>query len=67
MIDAITADYQRLDPPAAAYFAAPAQRIRNASAWPTTTSSSRAIKAKYAGIPVGASESIFAPLAQASA
>jgi zinc/manganese transport system substrate-binding protein len=64
VIDQITADYQHLDPSASAYFAA--QR----SAYLTHGLARyeqliAAIKAKYAGTPVGASESIFAPLAQA--
>jgi zinc/manganese transport system substrate-binding protein len=64
VIDQITADYRRLAPKDAAYFD---QR----KAEFTTTSLARYngliadIKAKYRGVPVGASESIFTPMADA--
>ena len=64
VIDQITADYQRLDPTDAAYFAA--QRTAYLSSGLARYDQLiAAIKATYAGTPVGASESIFAPLAQA--
>lgn len=62
--DAITADLKRLDPGDAGYFDAQRQSFE-------TTGLARYhqlindIKAKYAGTPVGASESIFAPLSDA--
>lgn len=62
VIDAITAAYQRIDPADASYFA---QR----KAWFTTTALAEyngleaSIKARYAGTPIGASESIVSPLA----
>jgi len=62
--DAITADLKRLDPGDAAYFDAQRQSLE-------TTGLARYhqlikdIKVKYAGTPVGASESIFAPLSDA--
>lgn len=64
VIDEITTDYKRLLPAEAAFF-------DQQKATFTTTALSRytsllaGIKAKYAGTPVGASESIFAPLAEA--
>ena len=62
--DAITADLTKLDPADASYFAA------RRTAFATTGLASyhrliNEIRARYAGTPVGASESIFAPLAQA--
>ncbi len=62
VIGAITAYYEQLDPADAAYF--DAQR----STFETTTLATynqliAQIKARYAGIPVGASESIVSPLA----
>ncbi|MCW2497668.1 zinc ABC transporter substrate-binding protein [Jatrophihabitans sp.] len=62
--DQITADLRRLDPADHAYFAARHQAFEG-------TDLARyhqligQIKARYAGVPVGASESIFAPLADA--
>ena len=57
-------DFQKLDPADSAYFAR--QRTRfNTVALRRTTPPIAAIKAKYAGTPVGASESIFAMLAPA--
>jgi zinc/manganese transport system substrate-binding protein len=64
VIAQITADYQRLDPVDSAYFAA--QRgayLRHGLA--RYDQLIGAIKARYAGTPVGASESIFAELAPA--
>lgn len=64
VIDAITAEYQKLDPADAAYFEARKQ------AFETTTLAAynqleSDIKAGYAGTPIGASESIVSPLADA--
>lgn len=62
--DAITADLKKIDPADSAYFDAQRQSFE-------TTGLARyhqliaGIKAKYAGTPVGASESIFAPLSDA--
>src|SRR5438270_6974971 len=64
VIDQITSDYKRLAPADAAYF------DQQKTAF-TSTGLARynsvigEIKAKYAGTPVGASESIFSPLADA--
>ncbi len=64
VIDQITADYQRLDPTDSAYFSA--QRIAYLSSGLARYDQLiAAIKATYAGTPVGASESIFAELAPA--
>jgi zinc/manganese transport system substrate-binding protein len=63
-IAAISAGYRRLDPPNAAYYAAARRRF-------DTVGLARyhrvvaQIRQRYRGTPVGASESIFAPLAQA--
>jgi zinc/manganese transport system substrate-binding protein len=64
MLDAITAAYKRLDPTDATYFdqqhgAVVAENLK--SYFHLIAS----IKARYAGTPVGASESVFTPLAQA--
>ena len=64
VISTITADYKQLDPKDSAYFDAQNEAFQ-------TTGLARynqlvnQIKAQYPGVPVGASESIFAPLAQA--
>jgi zinc/manganese transport system substrate-binding protein len=64
VISAITADYQRLDPANAGYYAAREQVFndQDLSAYHQLVAR---ISKDYAGTPVGASESIFAPLAQA--
>jgi zinc/manganese transport system substrate-binding protein len=63
VIDQITADYERLDPAGTAYF--DAQRTDYVDKSLANYSGLiAAIKAKYAGTPVGASESIFEPLAK---
>jgi len=63
VIDQITKDYQRLDPADAEYF--DAQRTAYVTkSLATYANLISTIKATYAGTPVGASESIFAPLAQ---
>ena len=64
VIAAIVAGYKRLDPKDAAYF----DRQRAAFETKALAAYKRelaAIRRTYAGVPVGASESIFAPLAQA--
>jgi zinc/manganese transport system substrate-binding protein len=64
VIDAIAGDYARLDPKDAAYFRARKARLE-------TTGLARyerlitTVKRRYHGTPVGASESVFAPLARA--
>ncbi|GAB2567899.1 metal ABC transporter solute-binding protein, Zn/Mn family [Nocardia heshunensis] len=64
IVDAITADYKKADPADAAYF--DDQRTKFVG---TALSKYKGliadIKAKYAGTPVGASESIFSPLSDA--
>lgn len=63
-IDAMTAAYKQLDPADASYFERQRSTVLSANLkdyFDTVT----AIKARYAGTPVGASESIFTPLAQA--
>ncbi len=64
VIDQITSDYKALDPADAAFF------DTQHTTYTTTglagyTSLIAGIKARYAGTPVGASESIFAPLSDA--
>ncbi len=64
VIDAIAADYARLDPRHRAYYA----RRRDALLTRGLAAYNRliaAIRARSAGVPVGYSESIFAPLGQA--
>ena len=63
VIDAITADYKRLDPADAALLRPAAAAASRPPALAEYDSLIAAIKAEYAGTPVGASESIFAPLA----
>lgn len=62
IIDAITAAYQKIDPADASYFAQQKSTFEN-----TTLAEynqlETTIKAKYAGTPIGASESIVSPLA----
>ena len=64
VIDAVVGDYSKLDPKDAAYFRAQKGKLE-------TTGLARykslisTIKRRYHGVPVGASESIFAPLSQA--
>jgi zinc/manganese transport system substrate-binding protein len=64
VIDTITRDYQRLDPKDAASFTRLRARFRN-EALRGYTQEIATIRKHYAGVKVGASESIFAPLAQA--
>jgi len=63
-IAAISAQYTKLDPKDAAYFAREkaAFETKGLAAYKAKIA---AIRKRYAGVPVGASESIFAPLAQA--
>jgi zinc/manganese transport system substrate-binding protein len=62
--NAITADLKKADPADAAYFDAQRQTFEN-SGLAKYHQLIQDIKAKYAGTPVGASESIFAPLSDA--
>jgi zinc/manganese transport system substrate-binding protein len=64
VIRAITSDYVRLDPHDAAYFRRQ-QRLFETKGLARYTQLVTRIKRRYHGVPVGASESIFAPLAQA--
>src|SRR5712691_1056229 len=64
VINQMVADYQKLDPADSAYFAR--QRTRfNTVALKQYNATIAAIRARYSGTPVGASESIFAMLAPA--
>lgn len=62
-VDAIVADYDRLDPTAASYFAQRKQVFltRDLARYDALR---RQIRARYAGTPVGYSESIFQPLGE---
>ena len=63
VIDAIVADYDQLDPGAKAYFAAQKRRFETVSL--AKYDQLRAeIRKRFAGVPVGYSESIFEPLGQ---
>jgi zinc/manganese transport system substrate-binding protein len=64
VIDQITADYEKIDPADASFFATQHDTVINTNlkAYFDTIAS---IKATYAGTPVGASESIFAMLSPA--
>jgi zinc/manganese transport system substrate-binding protein len=64
VINAITRDYQQLDPKDAAAFGKLKQQFVNSSLRAYTREIAT-IRRRYAGVKVGASESIFAPLAQA--
>ncbi|KAA2266567.1 ABC transporter substrate-binding protein [Solihabitans fulvus] len=63
VVDAITADYQKIDPADAAYFDKQKQDFEN-KALDRYTKLIAEIKAKYADTPIGASESIVTPLAE---
>ncbi len=63
VIDAIVADYDKLDPADAAYFAARKQSFETQALAPYNQLR-REIRAKYKGVPVGYSESIFQPLGE---
>ena len=64
VVDAITAEYKRLDPKDASAFDRQRSRFERQGLGEYHHLISE-IHAKYAGTPVGASESIFAPMAQA--
>jgi zinc/manganese transport system substrate-binding protein len=64
VIDAITADYQKIDPADGGYFTAQHNTVINTNLKAYFDLISQ-IKASYAATPVGASESIFAMLAPA--
>src|SRR3954449_7952 len=64
VIEAVTSDLQKLDPADAAYFTAQRQRFESAGLADYHRLIAT-IKARYAGTPVGASESIFALMAPA--
>jgi zinc/manganese transport system substrate-binding protein len=63
VIDRITADYQRLDPADAAVFAAQKQSFET-QALARYAALRQEIRARYAGVPVGYSESIFQGLGE---
>jgi zinc/manganese transport system substrate-binding protein len=62
VIDAIVAEYSKIDPTDAAWFTAQKQNFET-NTLARYNSLETAIKAKYAGTPIGASESIVSPLA----
>jgi zinc/manganese transport system substrate-binding protein len=62
VIDAIVAEYKKLDPADAAYFDAQKQTFETTTL-ATYNQLESDIKAKYSGVPIGASESIVSPLA----
>jgi zinc/manganese transport system substrate-binding protein len=63
VIDQITAGYQKLDPADSAFFAAQKQSFET-HALARYTALRREIRARYAGVPVGYSESIFQGLGE---
>ncbi len=65
VIDAITADYKRIDPTDAAYFDAQHDTVIRTNLKQYFDLINE-VKTDFAGTPVGASESIFAPLAAAT-
>lgn len=64
VIDTLTADFKKLDPADSAYFDTQRTQVLTVNL-KGYFDAITAIKTRYAGTPVGASESIFAPLAQA--
>jgi len=64
MIDSIVRDYDKLDPEDSGYFAQQKTRLE-AKGLAQYKQLIATIRHKYSGVPVGASESMFAPLAQA--
>ncbi|HTS74018.1 MAG TPA: zinc ABC transporter substrate-binding protein, partial [Gaiellaceae bacterium] len=64
VINAIVSDYSKLDPKDASYFQAQKAKFetKGLAQYKTLIAT---IKQRYHGVPVGASESIFAPLSQA--
>ncbi|WP_370347577.1 metal ABC transporter solute-binding protein, Zn/Mn family [Catenulispora sp. MAP5-51] len=65
VIDAITAEYKKLDPADAPYFDQQKQAFEGTTLAKYNQLESD-IKAKYAGVPIGASESIVSPLADST-
>jgi zinc/manganese transport system substrate-binding protein len=63
VIDQIVADYDRLDPADARYFAQRKQSLQS-SGLAEYNKLRRQIRTRYAGVPVGYSESIFQPLGE---
>jgi zinc/manganese transport system substrate-binding protein len=63
VIDAIVADYKKLDPDHAGYFDQQKAKLENQSL-ARYNQLIASIKQNHSGVPVGASESIFEPLAQ---
>jgi zinc/manganese transport system substrate-binding protein len=63
VIEQITADYQRIDPADATYFAARKKTFETTTLAPYDSLIAD-IRSTYAGTPIGASESIVTPLAQ---
>jgi zinc/manganese transport system substrate-binding protein len=63
VIDRITADYQKLDPADGPFFAAQKQRVET-QAFARYATLRREIRARYAGVAVGYSESIFQGLGE---
>jgi zinc/manganese transport system substrate-binding protein len=63
VIDQTVADYKKLDPKHASYFDTQRAKLEK-TGLQQYKALIAAIRAKYSGVPVGASESIFAPLAQ---
>ncbi|MBI3688203.1 MAG: zinc ABC transporter substrate-binding protein [Actinobacteria bacterium] len=64
VVDAITETYQKLDPARASYFASRRDALLDTGLAPYLALIGT-IKARYAGTPIGASESIVTPLAHA--
>ena len=64
MIDSIVRDYDKLDPEDSGYFAQQKTRLET-KGLAQYKQLIATIRHKYSGVPVGASESMFAPLAQA--
>ncbi len=64
VINTITADYKKVDPKDAGYFDSQNQSFVNGGLAQYNQLIAQ-IKSRYSGVPVGASESIFAPMAQA--
>jgi len=63
VVAAITADYQRIDPAHAAYYAQRKTEFEH-TALAAYNGLEQSIRTKYAGTPIGASESIVSPLAE---
>jgi zinc/manganese transport system substrate-binding protein len=63
VIEQISADYAKIDPADAAYFQQQKNTFENSTLAPYNQLIAQ-IKAKYAGTPIGASESIVSPLAE---